>query len=75
MKILHENDFDRALKSRFSHRLSDLAFHSRARREPVLVKSVRRFAPEEGTKRRFSTCAIAWSSAAVFSLQETPFLV
>jgi hypothetical protein len=23
----------------------------------------------------FPTCAIAWSSAAVFSLQETPFLV
>jgi hypothetical protein len=26
-------------------------------------------------KAFFPTCAIAWSSAAVFSLQETPFLV
>ena len=53
MKIWHENDFDRALKSRFSHRLWDLAFHSRARPEPVLVKSVSSFCFKKAQKGVF----------------------
>ena len=78
MKILHENDFDRALKSRFSHRLWDLAFHSRASRLSwaCLGKMFSSFCFLRRYKKAFfPTCAIAWSSAAVFLLQETPFLV